>query len=729
MSHCHIEGVTERDTPLMFKYVVPKASRRSPVINRAYYQRTEGIRRIVDGWIEDDPMYFRLAQKRKATQNTTLLKYVDIDYRTLMLERLYMIRTQTALADLLPDDPSVDDAGEFISETYCCLGIDLRDINTLRKGLETAGLFRNGGKRTPVLIISEVALAYLSPEESDEVIQFFSGFSEATFILHEQCIPEFDRDDPEEIQHPFASTMLRHFSRTMTPLKTLAEHRTLEDQLQRFKELGWKHCDISNMNLFSNYVVIPTVEEQQRIRRLEPFDEYDELCWIGAFYFMAIASTEQKISDSVNDTDTPDVLSRLKLRSKFSDHAWLRNSHVDQTSFVSIDYAIKPSSPASTDLTKTVQWSAERPMGGSLVNRKGHTVSILGDNILIYGGFGPDESVPPDSPSIFAARIPHVRLGSIFCYNFEDHTFEMISGNAGDDMLPAPRMHHSAATTLDGSSFYIYGGRDGPTKVHNDVWMYSVEEGWSPQWRGRVSQEGQGTIPEGFYKHTANIMTIAGREMMVVIGGRLASGETNSLIWAFDLQECQWTPLQLRASPYNMGQELPGLFSHSSVVIYSMEGEDEEDGDHLIVIGGIRGDDERIVNSVLKLQFGVSENEDSEMICWYSIKDIIVRPVHPGTSLQPRFGHSCVTVGPGRVWVLGGVSSPGLLQWHETIVEIRIDEGVYENLTPSSFKELVMTGHAATLDSKRQRVIGVGGGGTCFGFGSLWDATPWALKI
>lgn len=35
----------------MLKYVVPKPSRRSPVINRAYYQRTESIRKIVEGWI------------------------------------------------------------------------------------------------------------------------------------------------------------------------------------------------------------------------------------------------------------------------------------------------------------------------------------------------------------------------------------------------------------------------------------------------------------------------------------------------------------------------------------------------------------------------------------------------------------------------------------------------------------------------------------------------------
>ena len=53
LESCHIPGVTEKDTPLMFKYVVPKPSRRSPVINRAYYQRTESIRLLVEGWIDE----------------------------------------------------------------------------------------------------------------------------------------------------------------------------------------------------------------------------------------------------------------------------------------------------------------------------------------------------------------------------------------------------------------------------------------------------------------------------------------------------------------------------------------------------------------------------------------------------------------------------------------------------------------------------------------------------
>lgn len=117
---------------------------------------------------------------RKDTQSTTKLRYVDIDYPTLITERLYMVRNEDTLFDLLPENASVDDVGCFVSDTYSCLGIDLRDLKQLERGLESARVKKIGG-RIPILVISEVVLAYLAPEESDALLQFFAGYSEGIF--------------------------------------------------------------------------------------------------------------------------------------------------------------------------------------------------------------------------------------------------------------------------------------------------------------------------------------------------------------------------------------------------------------------------------------------------------------------------------------------------------------------------------------------------------------------
>ncbi|KAG0354716.1 Leucine carboxyl methyltransferase 2 [Podila minutissima] len=728
LDQSHVPGVTEKDSPLMLKYVVPKPSRRSPVINRAYYQRTESIRKIVEGWIEQceqlgiaecaivslgcgfDPTYFRLATLRKNTQSATKLRYVDIDYPTLITERLYMVRNEDTLFDLLPDNAIVDDVGSFVSDTYSCLGIDLRDLRQLESGLESAQVKKNGG-RIPILVISEVVLAYLAPDESDALLQFFAGYSEATFILHEQCIPTFDEQEEDQNLHPFALTMFRHFERTMTPLKTLREYRSLYDQLDRFERLGWPRCDILNMNLVSDEIVLQSPEEHQRICSLEPFDEYDEQFWIGAYYFIAIATTGPKAEASTTPSQSPNVLRALGLLSKIQ--TWNSSNSLPEGSFASLS---KTTSEPSAIPSQPIEWTAHNPIAGLEINRKGHTLSIMGDEAFIFGGFGLDPNDAVEDQKVFQQRSQQTRLGSMIQYN-------LVTGasrtHPREEDGPAPRMHHSAATTLDGSAIYMYGGRDGPTKVHNDVWRYTAEGGWDPLWRARISQESDASCPKGLFKHTANMMTIAGRQMMVVFGGRLASGEANFQVFAFDLQEGQWGEFKWRSEQDQ--QKFGGVFSHSAVVT-----QDANHQECLLVVGGIRMSNEQVLNTVCQITLGVETEELPR--CWVEAQALDIR-ASTGEPLKPRFGHSAVAVDSDRIWILGGVSSPGLLQWHETMVEIQPRRATFETLKPSCFRELVMVGHATALDAKRQRIVGTGGGGTCFGFGAWWDASAWGIHI
>lgn len=101
----------------------------------------------------------------------------------MIVERLYTVRNQDTLFDLLPEDPSKDDVGEFVSDTYSCLGIDLRNLDLLNKGLEEAGISKSHSGRMPILVVSEVVLAYMEPNESDAVIKFFAEYPEGTVCI------------------------------------------------------------------------------------------------------------------------------------------------------------------------------------------------------------------------------------------------------------------------------------------------------------------------------------------------------------------------------------------------------------------------------------------------------------------------------------------------------------------------------------------------------------------
>lgn len=93
-----------------------------------------------------------------------------------------MVRDESKLYDLLPEDPSVDDIGAFVSESYSCVGVDLRNLNQLEAVLKSAGVQKNGS-RMPILVVSEVVLAYLGPEESDAVIKYFAQYPEGMFPI------------------------------------------------------------------------------------------------------------------------------------------------------------------------------------------------------------------------------------------------------------------------------------------------------------------------------------------------------------------------------------------------------------------------------------------------------------------------------------------------------------------------------------------------------------------
>ncbi|KAF9915328.1 Leucine carboxyl methyltransferase 2 [Lobosporangium transversale] len=754
---CHVEGATEKDSPLMLKYVVQKPSRRSPVINRSYYYRTETIRLLVEGWIQEcetlgmdncavislgcgfDPTFFRLKLLQERRETRTKLKYIDIDYPTLIMERLYMVRNQEKLFDLLPENPSKDDVAEFVSDTYSCLGVDLRNLNELEKRLEEAGITKKGGQqqtRMPILVVSEVVLAYLEAEESDAVIKFFADFPEATFVLHEQCIPTFDVDEQgNENLHPFALTMFRHFERTMTPLKTLREYMSIEDQRDRFQELGWPNCEIMNMNLMADLLVTPNESDHLRISQLEPFDEYDEQHWIGSYYFTAVASTGPKEGVSV-PTRSPDVLRGIGLSAKLQHALFMTETPMDKSSYISIDHKSASASSSQRSIVGSIKWAGEVLFPGLDINRKGHSLTILGDYAYAFGGFGLDASDGLEDQRIFRARSQQTRLATMLRINLQDGTSQMLPR---DDDEPAPRMHHSAVSTLNGSTIYMYGGRDGPTKVHNDVWRFTPENGWDPIWRARVNPMSNHRAPSGLFKHTANMMVIDDKEMMVVYGGRNGAGEANETIWAFVIPDNQWVPFMWRSSERQ--PKYKGIFSHSSVVV-----KDEDQRNVLLVIGGIHGKDEKVLNSVTRVTMGRTLNIDENTVLhWAEADEISLQEINDNSSagrssnsgdhahvhslFKPRFGHTSVAVDEDRILVIGGVSSPGLLLWQETVVEIRLKARTFQYLRPSSFRELVMVNHATVLDNSRNRIIGIGGGGTCFGFGAWWDAVGWALKL
>ncbi|NXL67287.1 TYW4 protein, partial [Chordeiles acutipennis] len=219
-----------------------------------------------------DSLYFRL-------KDLGLLHHAvvyEVDFPNVAHQKAALIKRMKELSALVGDT-----GGEGVGvitcsgEDYKLLGVDLSELSELERALEEAGL----DNEIPTLFIAEVVLTYMENNRSDALIQWAAErFSQACFLLYEQMHPE----------DPFGRVMQQHFSQLNSALHSLAQYPDCGAQQRRFLEKGWTECSVMDMNEF--FTCCTPEDEQQRVRALEPFDEYEEWHLKCSHYFVLTAS-------------------------------------------------------------------------------------------------------------------------------------------------------------------------------------------------------------------------------------------------------------------------------------------------------------------------------------------------------------------------------------------------------------------------------------------------------
>jgi len=111
------------------------------------------------------------------------------------------------------------------------------------------------------------------------------------FCLLEQYLP----DGPD---HPFAKTMLQHFLKLQSRLKSAEDLPTLQHQYNRFSNGGWPEVHVRNLwNLWLDDQFL-TGGERKALDSIEPFDEWEEFAFFGCHYFLLLARTKGKTQTS-----------------------------------------------------------------------------------------------------------------------------------------------------------------------------------------------------------------------------------------------------------------------------------------------------------------------------------------------------------------------------------------------------------------------------------------------
>ncbi|KAK4944535.1 carboxy methyl transferase for protein phosphatase 2A, partial [Elasticomyces elasticus] len=242
--------------------------RRLPLMNRGTYVRTSGIDRIVDIFLAStkghrqiislgagsDTRYLRLKQANKH-ENATYIEldlWENVDTK---IARLQQPDCVTKVKNLCNIDLSkaATSNHELHLNDYHLIACDLRRLPTSPEWLDPD---------LPTLLISECCLIYLSPQEADNVLSYFTSRCKSSLaaVVYEPIRPH----------DSFGRTMISNLVSRGIQLKTIEKYADLDKQRIRLETLGFSAQTADVEFIWKSWI---SQEEKERIEALEWMDE------------------------------------------------------------------------------------------------------------------------------------------------------------------------------------------------------------------------------------------------------------------------------------------------------------------------------------------------------------------------------------------------------------------------------------------------------------------------
>lgn len=278
---------------------------------------------------------------------------------------------------------------------------------------------------------------------------------------------------PDGADHPFADTMLRHFEKLKTPLKSVRAYPTLQAQKERFVGLGWSHVDVQSLGSAWSSAEYLTEEDRRKLNEVEPFDEWEEFAIFGGHYCVVRSSMEASQSgETLHQKDSQALgvegLPRLDVAANFADHgkgcqrrygAPMRlENHLGEQLVANVSGLGNTSRLRSLDLYVPGTLGANfKVASGGPSSRMCHAIVDLGcyGNLLVGGRASPSSAMRD-------------------CWLFDK---ARKTWQRAED-LPIPLYRHSAIRLGDSSLALVIGGKTGGSTVFDGCLLYHPEKGW-----------------------------------------------------------------------------------------------------------------------------------------------------------------------------------------------------------------------------------------------------------
>lgn len=424
-----------------------------------------------------DPLPFQwLARNPSLCTNT---KFIDVDYDLLMETKCNIIQNTPKMRDLLhslnaeavQSDPSI----LLHCEEYAAVGCDLRNLPRLERLLRKIADIDD----CLILCVAEVSITYMHTDAADALISWSSSLSsDVTFCLLEQC-------SPDQMDNPFTMTMLKHFAKLGTPLRSVLEYPGQHAQIQRFSQAGFTNIDYNNLwELWSDSRFL-SPSQRVALDQVEPFDEWEEFALFASHYCLVVAHNR---ADPV-----------------FAEKPRARR---DSTVSIASDFSARTPSPHKP----ANEWFAfhyfKEP--GDLCQRHHGSAYMIPDQdaIGVHGGVGTRSRLTttavtrPRSYKADPVIIPPAEIGARCCHTITplDSGQNLLVGGRGSPTsvfkdcwlqtgqiwervhdLPEPRYRHRVVPVVlpdNVSGAICFGGKTDPCNVASDILLWEPSKGW-----------------------------------------------------------------------------------------------------------------------------------------------------------------------------------------------------------------------------------------------------------
>lgn len=258
--------------------------------------------------------------------------------------------------------------------------------------------------------------------------------------------------------------------------------------------------------------------------------------------------------------------------------------------------------------TESLSWSQEPITGDPPEPRGGHSATLVGTDIFVFGGASSEATFDN------AYKLDLIN---------RHWTRTAISGSTAG---PCRRTNHAAAADSHGR-IYIFGGYDADGDFLNDMWILSVyaatSGAWHDQYTVPITWEKPvptGQVPSPRESHS---LTLVGRKL-VLFGGYTSGSRVVNDVHVYNLDAQEWLQVPVAGEPPSARQ------AHSAV----------RHGDDVVIAGGC----------------SVSEVSP---VCYndvWSLNTIEMRWARRSTDLIswfPREGHTATFI-RGQMFVFGG---------------------------------------------------------------------------